>query len=114
MRYVSTRGAAPELGFADVVLEGLATDGGLYVPVSWPTLPTGLSRGHADLATDVIMPYVGTDFDRDAVSRLCHEAYATFRHPDVVPLVEIEPNLFFSNELGKRYRLVDGGLEPCP
>lgn len=92
MRYVSTRGAAPELGFADVVLEGLATDGGLYVPVSWPTLPTGLSRGYADLATDVIMPYVGTDFDRDTVSRLCHEAYATFRHPDVVPLVEIEPN----------------------
>jgi threonine synthase len=92
MRYVSTRGAAPELGFADVVLEGLATDGGLYVPVSWPALPAGLSRGYADLATDVIMPYVGTDFDRDTVSRLCHEAYATFRHPDVVPLVEIEPN----------------------
>jgi len=92
MRYVSTRGAAPELGFADVVLEGLATDGGLYVPASWPVLPAGLSRRYADLATDVIMPYVGADFDRDTVSRLCHEAYATFRHPDVVPIVEIEPN----------------------
>ena len=91
MRYVSTRGAAPELGFADVVLEGLATDGGLYVPASWPALPATLSRGYADLATDVIMPYVGEDFDRHTVSRLCHEAYATFRHPDVVPIVEVEP-----------------------
>ncbi len=91
MRYVSTRGAAPELGFADVVLEGLATDGGLYVPASWPALPATLSRGYADLATDVIMPYVGEDFDRPTVSRLCHEAYATFRHPEVVPIVEVEP-----------------------
>ena len=39
MRYVSTRGQAPELGFADVLLAGLANDGGLYVPAEWPTLP---------------------------------------------------------------------------
>ena len=39
MRYVSTRGRAPELGFADVLLAGLATDGGLYVPAEWPALP---------------------------------------------------------------------------
>ena len=39
MRYISTRGRAPELGFADVLLAGLATDGGLYVPAEWPLLP---------------------------------------------------------------------------
>ena len=45
MHYVSTRGRAPELGFADVLLAGLANDGGLYVPESWPTLsPSGGSR----------------------------------------------------------------------
>ena len=38
MRYVSTRGRAPELGFADVLLAGLASDGGLYVPAEWPAL----------------------------------------------------------------------------
>ena len=92
MRYVSTRGDAPELGFADVVLEGLARDGGLYVPASWPALPGQLPGAYADLATDVIMPYVGTDFDRPTISRLCREAYSTFRHPDVVPIVELEPN----------------------
>ena len=94
MRYVSTRGAAPELGFADVVLAGLATDGGLYVPASWPTLPARLSADYAGLATDVIMQYVGSDFDRDTIARLCNEAYSTFRHPDVVPIVEVEPGHF--------------------
>jgi len=39
MRYVSTRGEAPVLGFADVLLAGLATDGGLYVPEQWPAMP---------------------------------------------------------------------------
>ena len=39
LHYVSTRGKAPELAFADVLLEGLATDGGLYVPRTWPELP---------------------------------------------------------------------------
>ena len=43
MRYVSTRGRAPELGFADVLLAGLATDGGLYVPASWPALPPAIA-----------------------------------------------------------------------
>ena len=91
MRYVSTRGSAPELGFADVVLEGLATDGGLYVPAEWPALPRALPSRYAELATEVIMPFAGGDFDRATVLRLCEESYATFRHPDVVPLVEIEP-----------------------
>ena len=91
MRYVSTRGAAPELGFADVVLEGLATDGGLYVPADWPVLPPGLPADYVDLATEVIMPFAGEDFDRDAVHRLCRDSYAVFRHPEVVPMVEIAP-----------------------
>ncbi len=40
MRYISTRGQAPALGFGEVLLEGLATDGGLYLPERWPSLPT--------------------------------------------------------------------------
>ncbi len=91
MRYVSTRGAAPELGFADVVLEGLATDGGLYVPVEWPPLPVLPSTGYVDLAAAVTAPFVGDDLDNDTMTRLCREAYAGFRHPDVVPITELEP-----------------------
>ncbi|MGA0864130.1 MAG: threonine synthase [Ilumatobacteraceae bacterium] len=91
MRYVSTRGSAPELGFADVVLAGLAVDGGLYVPTEWPALPPLPAGSYADLAATVARPYVGDDLDSATLSRLCHEAYAGFRHSDVVPIVELEP-----------------------
>lgn len=91
MRYVSSRGQAPQLGFADVLLAGLANDGGLYVPATWPTLPdlSGL-HAYADIAAAVMAPFVSEDLDDDTMARLCREAYATFRHPAVVPLVQID------------------------
>ena len=91
MRYVSTRGSAPVLGFADVVLAGLATDGGLYVPETWPTLPSNLGSTYPELAAGVFAPYVGDEIAAETMLRLCREAYATFRHPDVVPIVDLEP-----------------------
>ncbi len=95
MRYVSTRGAAPELGFADVLLAGLAGDGGLYVPVDWPSLPAvDRDASYADLAAAVIGPFVGDDLDAATLRRLCDEAYATFRHPATVPLVQIDDHHF--------------------
>ena len=64
MRYVSTRGEAPPLGFVDVTLAGLARDGGLYVPESWPRLdPHDIAkfagRPYAEVAVEVIRPFVG-------------------------------------------------------
>jgi len=90
MKYVSTRGAAPVLGFADVVLAGLANDGGLYVPETWPTLGVVTSGSYAELAASVFVPYVGADIDNATMQRLCDTAYSTFRHPDVVPVVSLE------------------------
>ena len=90
MKYVSTRGAAPVLGFADVVLAGLATDGGLYVPQTWPTLGAVTTGPYSELAASVFAPYVGEDIDNATMFRLCEEAYSTFRHPDVVPIVPLE------------------------
>ena len=90
MKYVSTRGAAPVLGFADVVLAGLANDGGLYVPETWPTLGPVTSGSYAELAASVFVPYVGADIDNTTMQRLCDTAYSTFRHPDVVPVVPLE------------------------
>ena len=91
MRYVSTRGAAPELGFADVLLTGLAVDGGLHMPAEWPRLPdlTGLSD-YADVAAAVMWPFVEGEIDRVVFDRICHDAYATFGHPAVAPLVQID------------------------
>ena len=91
MRYVSTRGAAPVLGFEDVLLAGLARDGGLYVPESWPQFSAddwrklkGLS--YADLAVAVMAPFIGGAIPRAEFSRLVHDAYAGFSHRAVTPL----------------------------
>ena len=92
MRYISTRGQAPELGFADVLLAGLATDGGLYVPTEWPSLPSLPTGDYASLAAAVMWPYVAGDIDEAAFEAMCRDAYATFRHPATVPLVQIGPN----------------------
>jgi threonine synthase len=96
VKYVSTRGRAPVLDFADVLLAGLAADGGLYVPETWPALPGGWRdpRPYVDLAGDVLWPYVeGSTLSRRALDELVAEAYATFDHPEVCPLVELEPGL---------------------
>ncbi|WP_427023445.1 threonine synthase [Aureimonas ureilytica] len=94
MRYVSSRGDAPTLGFADVLLAGLATDGGLYVPETWPTLsPETIAsfagRPYADVALEILSPFVGDDIAPADLERMVREAYATFRHPAVAPLVQI-------------------------
>jgi threonine synthase len=90
VRYVSTRGQAPELGFADVLLAGAAADGGLYVPAAWPELaelPLGAS--YVETALAISRPFVAGEIAEDDLARLCQEAYATFRHPAVCPLVQI-------------------------
>jgi threonine synthase len=95
VRYVSTRGSAPELGFADVLLAGLATDGGLYVPDAWPTLPALVpGASYAQRAAQVIGEFVGDDIATPVLLDLCEQAYATFAHPAVVPLVQIDDGHF--------------------
>jgi len=97
VKYVSTRGQAPVLDFSDVLLAGLAADGGLYVPETWPPLPDAdrtRGRPYAELVTDVVWPYVeGSAFSRAGLEGLVTAAYATFDHPDVCPIVEVEPGL---------------------
>ena len=87
MRYVSTRGEAPVLGFADVLLEGLARDGGLYVPEQVPPLAGDLPVGrYQHLATEVIAPYASEVAD---LASQVEVAYGFFDHDDVVPLVDL-------------------------
>ena len=91
MRYVSTRGRAAELGFCDALLAGLATDGGLYVPQSWPKQPTMAGSTYASKAASLMAPYVESEIPQDVFAQLCATAYSTFRDPAVVPLVQIAP-----------------------
>lgn len=95
MRYQSTRGAAPLLGFRDVTLAGLASDGGLYVPEAWPSLTrdeiadlAGLS--YVETAVRVMLPFVGPDLSEDELRALCTQAYGRFSHAAVTPLVQLD------------------------
>jgi len=98
-RYISTRGEAPTLGFCDVMLTGLARDGGLYVPEAWPQLSPETIAGffgkpYWEVAVDVIKPFAAGEISDADLGRMANEAYATFRHPAVVPLDQIGPNQF--------------------
>lgn len=97
MRYISTRGAAPALGFEDVLLTGLATDGGLYVPESLPhfTLEEIRSwRGlpYSELAFKVMYPFVEDAIPADDFRTMLDETYDVFAHGAVAPLVQIDSN----------------------
>ena len=98
-RYISTRGEAPVLGFCDVMLTGLARDGGLYVPETWPqlspeTIAGFFGRPYWEVAVDVVKPFAGGEISDADLGRMANEAYATFRHPAVVPLDQIGPHQF--------------------
>jgi len=97
--HVSTRGEAPALGFTDALLTGLARDGGLYLPQSWPTLTAETIRGfagkpYAEVAKAVLGPLVDGDIPEAALSRMIDESYASFRHAAVCPLTQLGDNLF--------------------
>jgi threonine synthase len=97
VKYVSTRGQAPVLEFGDVLLAGLAADGGLYLPETWPSFPpelVGQPASYEAVAAEILWPYVEGSLPRAVLDELVSSAYATFDHPDVCPIVELEPGLF--------------------
>jgi threonine synthase len=95
LRYISTRGQAPILPFDDVLLAGLARDGGLYVPESWPVFSSAELRRlrslpYAELAVEIMAPFVDGRIGRDDFAALVRDAYAGFDHRAVTPLVQID------------------------
>ncbi len=97
MKYISTRGEAPPLTFEDVVLTGLAPDGGLYIPESLPSFSqeeiaswAGLS--YQDLAFKVIAPFVAGTVPDDDLKKIIDDSYSTFRHDAIAPLVQTGHN----------------------
>lgn len=97
MKYISTRGLAPALSFEEVVLTGLAPDGGLYVPETLPTFSqdeiaswAGLS--YQDLAFKIMQPFVAGALSDQEFKQLIAEAYSTFRHDAIAPLVQTGHN----------------------
>jgi len=95
LRYLSTRGEAPAVSFTDALLIGLARDGGLYLPETWPQLSAREIAGfkgksYADVAVEVIKPFVGGTISDADLTRMAREAYAAFDDPAVAPLHELK------------------------
>ncbi len=99
MRYISTRGQAPSLSFEEAVLTGLARDGGLYVPDQLPVfsseeIASWSALNYRELAYRIMSPFIGDEVPARDLRRLIDETYATFRHPAVAPLVQLDHNLW--------------------
>ena len=98
MKYISTRGGGAPQSFIDVLLQGLAPDGGLYIPDEWPTLSPEQIKGfagvpYADVAQAVTEPFIGHDIDAPVMKRIFTEVYqGQFNHACVAPLIQVGPN----------------------
>jgi threonine synthase len=95
--YISTRGEAVSPTFEDVLLQGLARDGGLFVPEVWPTLSretiaSFAGKPFAEVAVEVMAPFVGDSIDKATLLAMARDAYGRFDHPAVTPLVQIDRN----------------------
>jgi len=98
VRYISTRGAAPALEFEDVLLAGLAEDGGLYVPMVWPQLDDERLRSlrglpYAEVAYQVMAPFCSGIGETD-LKTIITKAYAAFEHQAVAPLTQLNAQLW--------------------
>jgi threonine synthase len=96
LRYLSTRGAPPALAFDDVLLTGLARDGGLYLPESWPQLELAALAGldYPELAARVMQPFLGGKIAEAEFSKMVREAYAAFGHHAIAPLRQIDSRIW--------------------
>jgi len=97
MKYISTRGVASALTFKEALLAGLATDGGLYVPETWPSftreeISDFKGQPYANVAFTVMAKFVDGEIANETLRGIIEEAYGTFHHPAVVPLVQLGPN----------------------
>jgi threonine synthase len=99
MKYISTRGQSPALTFEQAMLSGLARDGGLYVPETWPTLSVDQIAGFAgksyeDVAFEVMKPFIGDTFTDIEFLEIIHKTYGSFAHTAKCPLVQLDENHF--------------------
>ena len=103
MRYLSTRGVAPSIAFDEVLLQGLAPDGGLYLPEHWPSHDpkelidkVGSKPTYEALASEIIWPFVKETFHRGELDDLITRTYSTFTSEEIVPIQQVSENLWIA------------------
>ncbi len=99
MKYISTRGQAPELSFEEAMLTGLARDGGLYLPAEIPSLSEAeiadmAGQSYEEIAFRVMWPFVSDSFEEDEFRKIIADAYAGFGHAARAPLKQLNENHF--------------------
>ncbi len=97
MKYISTRGEAPVLGFSDALLAGLARDGGLYLPETYPQFSSDdirklRGKSYVEIALAVLTPFVNGEIPDAEFEKMVRESYGSFRHDAVCPLVQTGAN----------------------
>ncbi|HXS05687.1 MAG TPA: threonine synthase [Rhizomicrobium sp.] len=98
-QFISTRGEAPKASFADVLLAGLAPDGGLYMPAAWPRFDAAQiaefkGKRYQDVAFEILSCFVGDSFSAAELKQDIEAAYAGFAHPDIAPLAPMSGNRY--------------------
>jgi threonine synthase len=99
VKYISTRGEAPALSFTDTLMAGLANDGGLYLPETYPQLSkeeiSGFAKStYAEVAEAILSRFIGADIEAKKLREMIDAAYGAFRHKAVAPLAQIDNHLF--------------------
>ena len=96
MKYVSTRGSIAEQSFEDVLLSGLARDGGLFVPEAWPNVTPDDIRAlaplrYTEIVTRIVRPFIEVELVSDSdLTRIVEQAYSGFRHSEIAPLQQLD------------------------
>jgi len=101
MKYISTRGGGEPQTFEQVLLTGLAPDGGLYVPENWPQIDLNTLQGksYTEIAEIVMYPFVEGCIERADFKQIIAETYAdNFRHPDITPLHPLKDNIYIMEQ----------------
>ena len=99
IKYLSTRGQETNLNFEDVLLSGLARDGGLYLPNTWPSfsnleLNEMKDLDYISLAEKIISPFVGREI-RSKIKEICRDVYSKFDHKEIAPIQKLDNNFKF-------------------
>jgi threonine synthase len=99
MKYASTRGGSAPRDFEQVLLAGLAPDGGLFVPEAWPQFRPGFleslaGMGYADAAVEIMLPFLGGAIDRANFAALVRQAYSRFDHAAITPLIQLDQRIW--------------------
>ena len=114
MKYLSTRDHSLKKSFNEILYQGLSKDGGLYLPVEWPTINIEnlQNKSYEDVALEIIFPFVKENFSKQDLQNILNESYANFRHEKKAPVKELESNKYILELIyGPTYAFKDYALQ---